>query len=309
MLATRQHGAVSRQQLLSAGIPGGTIDGAIRREFLYPAIRGTYSVGRPELSEAGIWSACVLAAGQGSVLAGRAAAKAWGFERRHQSPVQVLRGGNNVIRGTMSIKAHGHNHRAKLEVRRCGWMGSEHVTRQLGIPILHVEPLLLQLAAELDEEAFQYMFWEADRIRGLNDRRLDHCVEICGRLKGGEAFRTAVDCRLPNIEEARSLLEVLLKELSQREDIPPPIVNRNAEGHLIDFRWPNFWLAVETDGYEFHRGHGSFERDTETNNDLRAAGWTVLRFTYRMLKYRPDYVIATIIKALANAGRAGPWTE
>jgi hypothetical protein len=34
-----------------------------------------------------------------------------------------------------------------------------------------------------------------------------------------------------------------------------------------------------------------------------------LRFTYRMLKYRPDYVIATILKALANAGRAGPWAK
>jgi hypothetical protein len=308
-LANKQHGAVSRQQLLGAGIPGGTIDAAVRREFLYPAIRSAYSVGRPELSEAGIWSACVLAAGPGSALAGRAAAKAWGFEKRHQSPVNVVRAANGVLRAGMSIKAHGHNRRARLEVRRCSWLRDEHVTRELGIPILQIEPLLLQLAGELNGEAFQYMFWEADRIRGLNNRRLEACVDISRRLKGGEAFREAVDCRLPNIEETRSLLEVLLKNLSQRADVPPPIVNRDAEGHLIDFRWPDFWLAVETDGYEFHRGHGSFERDTETNNDLRAAGWTVLRFTYRMLKYRPDYVIATILKALASAGRPGPWTK
>lgn len=207
----------------------------------------------------------------------------------------------------MSIKAQGHNRRAQLEIRRCGWLRDEHVTRQLGIPILRIEPLLLQLAGDLKSETFQYMFWEADRVNGLSDRQLEQCLTLSRGLRGGEAFRQAVDSRLPDIKEVRSLLETLLKSLTQRDDIPKPIVNRDAEGHLVDFRWPGYWLIVETDGYEFHQGHGSFERDREADNDLRAAGWTILRFTYRMLKYRPDYVVATILKALANAGKRGAW--
>lgn len=185
-----------------------------------------------------------------------------------------------------------------LRTSRCRWLSDEDVTQLDGIPILHLEPLLLQLAASMGSRAFQYAFWEADRKKGLNDRRLERCLVLSHGKKGGGAFRESVDCRLPHIQEALSILEVLVLDLCRRENLPPPEVNRNQEGHLVDFRWTDRRLVVEADGYEFHRGHGSFERDAERDNDLRATGWTVLRFTYRMLKYRPEYVKETILKAL-----------
>lgn len=302
--ADRQHGVVARFQLISLGIPAETIDYALRNRSLFRVLTGVYAVGRSELSERGIWMACVLASGPGAALAGPSAAIAWGFQNRPRSPVSVVRPGNDGRRERARLKAHGHNSRVQLECSRCRWLDDEHITRLHGIPILRIEPLLLQLAGLLTEEDFRYAFWEADRKNGLDQRRLEVCVALSNRRRGGATFRESVDCRLPHIQEARSLLEVLLIELCRRENIPPPEINRSEEGHLVDFRWSDRRLIVESDGYEFHRGHGSFERDAERDNDLRSSGWTVLRFTYRMLRYRSAYVKETILKALGASGRA-----
>jgi len=156
------------------------------------------------------------------------------------------------------------------------------------------------LAGQLTGEDFEHAFWEADRVKGLDGRRLDACVALSRHMPGGSAFRQAVDCRLPDIGDARSLLEVLVMDLCRREGIPAPAVNRTEQGHLVDFRWIEQRLVVEVDGYEYHRGHGSFERDARTDNDLRATAWIVLRFTYRMVKYNPDYVRDTILKGLSG---------
>jgi len=299
-LARRQHGVVARSQLTGIGIPPTTVDSGLPSGFLFPVFTSVYSVGRPELSVHGLWMAAVLAAGPGAALAGRTAAIAWGFQNRPASPVKVVRPGHDGKKEPAKLKAEGHYSCVQLAISRCRWLDRKHVTRLLGVPILQIEPLLLQLAGEMRAEEFRYAFWEADRMKGLDDRRLARCVELSHGRRGGWMFRESVDCRMPHIQEALSLLEVLLMELGRRGEIPPPEVNRNEAGHLVDFRWPARLLAVEVDGYEFHRGHGSFERDAERNNDLRARGWTVLRFTYRMLKYRPDYVVETILKALQS---------
>lgn len=300
-LAARQHGVVARFQLLNAGIPRGTIDAGARSGFLFTAIRSVFSVGRPSVSVLGIWMACVLASGPRAAICGRTAAVAWGFRDRPESPVFVARPGSNQHRRRAELKAHGHNSRVWLQTQRCRWLREEHLTRFQGIPILRIEPLLLRLAGQLSQREFQYAFWEADRTRGLSQKRLDACFELSVGLKGGSAFREAVDCRLPQVKEALSLLEVLLIDLSRAEHLPPPVVNRNDAGHLVDFRWLEQKVAVEVDGYEFHRGRGAFERDRERDNDLRARDWIVLRFTYRMIRYRPDYVKETIANALGNA--------
>lgn len=59
-------------------------------------------------------------------------------------------------------------------------------------------------------------------------------------------------------------------------------------------------LVVEADGWAYHVTPDRFQRDRERQNRLMAAGWTVLRFTWRDLTVRPDEVIATIRATLAR---------
>ena len=50
-----------------------------------------------------------------------------------------------------------------------------------------------------------------------------------------------------------------------------------------------------------HSDAGAFQRDRRRGNDLSAAGWNVLHFTYNDLLFRPDYVVERIQRALAAA--------
>jgi very-short-patch-repair endonuclease len=57
-------------------------------------------------------------------------------------------------------------------------------------------------------------------------------------------------------------------------------------------------LAVEVDGFAYHRGSVSFEDDHARDLDLRDAGFTVLRFTGRQLGSESDRVAATVAASL-----------
>ena len=69
-----------------------------------------------------------------------------------------------------------------------------------------------------------------------------------------------------------------------------PLVNGTVEGFEVDFHWPDARLIVETDGHEHHGTRAAFERDRARDQALMAAGWTVLRFTYRQVLEEPARV-------------------
>jgi hypothetical protein len=63
-------------------------------------------------------------------------------------------------------------------------------------------------------------------------------------------------------------------------------------------------LVVELDGWAHHVTPDRFQRDRQRQNRLVSAGWTVLRFTWRDLTERPEYVVATVRAMLAASGAA-----
>ena len=62
----------------------------------------------------------------------------------------------------------------------------------------------------------------------------------------------------------------------------------------MDFLWRHAGLIVETDGYRYHRGRAAFEHDHRRQAHLVAAGYDVLRFTWRQIVDEPIEVIAAI---------------
>src|SRR3954454_14950432 len=78
-LVGRQHGVISRRQLLALGLSSRQIERRIASGRLHPTWRGVYAVGRPLLGRCGRWMAAVLACGPGAVLSHGSAAAVWGF--------------------------------------------------------------------------------------------------------------------------------------------------------------------------------------------------------------------------------------
>lgn len=76
--------------------------------------------------------------------------------------------------------------------------------------------------------------------------------------------------------------------------------------YYLDIAFQRQRLACEIDGRETHDNDEAFETDRERQNALVLAGWTVLRFTWRMLTEDPGYVIWATRAALAAADGKAP---
>src|SRR5215212_9578539 len=85
-LAGRQHGLVTRRQLLELGLSADAIKHRIAKGRLHPVWRGVYAVGRPELTRYGWLMAAVLACGPGAALSHESAAELWEIRER-RSPL------------------------------------------------------------------------------------------------------------------------------------------------------------------------------------------------------------------------------
>lgn len=69
---------------------------------------------------------------------------------------------------------------------------------------------------------------------------------------------------------------------------------------VLDFAWPAQRVAIEMDGRAHHSSDEAFERDRERQNQLHAAGWLLLRVTWRSLTADPPGTIAMIRRVLAS---------
>ena len=106
---------------------------------------------------------------------------------------------------------------------------------------------------------------------------------------------------------ARSAAERLAAQLLRQAGIGGWVANAQIrDGYGLigvgDIVFSHLKLVIEIDGRAFHVTPEQFQADRERQNRLVAAGWTVLRFTWRDLTERPAYVIGTIRAMLAELG-------
>lgn len=106
-------------------------------------------------------------------------------------------------------------------------------------------------------------------------------------------------------EFTRSDLEITFLELCLDRRIPRPVTAAIVCGYEVDFFWPNHRLVVETDGREDHGTHAAFEEDRIRDAKLTAAGYRVVRFTYRQVARSSSYVADVVRALLAQTPTAG----
>jgi predicted transcriptional regulator of viral defense system len=78
-MARRQHGVLTRRDLLALGFTTDAIKHRIATGRLHLVRRGVYAVGRSELTREGRWMAAVLASGDDTILSHGSAAALWGI--------------------------------------------------------------------------------------------------------------------------------------------------------------------------------------------------------------------------------------
>ena len=250
-----------------------------------------YALGPSRLSKAGQYLAAVMACGQDAVLSHRSAADLWGI-RPAASLLEVTV--PEVARDIADVRVH-----------RSRSLGPPDVSIVDGIPVTSVARTLLDLAAVLRPSDLIVAIDRAER-QGIFD--LTAVLEVLSRArgrKGARALRGAIAAYEHSTQ--KSALERRFKQLLERRpDIPTPTFNALVEGesaaHEVDAFWEAERLAVQVDGFEFHRTRRDRERDAASDADLELGGMRVIRFTWGDVNEHGDRTLRRV--ALAAGWRA-----
>jgi very-short-patch-repair endonuclease len=286
-LADRQEGMVSHEQLLAAGIGRGAIDLRLLRGRLHPHHRGVYSAGHTRLTpRARLWAAILACGGPlAAVISHRSAAWLWELLPAPSGPVDVI-----TLRRSASTK--------RIRVHRTRTLQAKDITQIAGLPVTAPTRTLIDLADQLTPHQLERALHRAEHLRLLDVAAIHaRLTALPGRRSRALHQALATLDRGPDI--TRSELEERFLALLDRHNLPRPHVNATVNGHEVDFYWPTHNLIVETDGAATHLTPTAFEHDRHRDAQLTAAGYRVIRITWRQLTERADEVARLLIRLLA----------
>lgn len=107
-------------------------------------------------------------------------------------------------------------------------------------------------------------------------------------------------------DRAGSEAERVLLHIIRRARIPGAHVGYPVHGYELDVAFPEAWVAVEVDGWDWHHDAQRFASDRVRQNVLTGLGWTVLRYTWHQLNGEPGWVRAEITAAVRRGLPAPP---
>ena len=245
-----------------------------------------YLVGHEALAEHARESAALLAAGERALISHISAAALWGFAppSTGEADVHVTTIGAKV-RSRPGLKAH-----------RTGTLEPCDIRRRHGLPLTAPARTLYDLAAGRYPD-LERAFAEAHAQRLVNAREIEQMLNRAGPRAGSRALRDLLSDNASGY--TRSKAERILRTLLRAANLPLARFNTRVAGYEVDAFWPEHRLIVEVDGYAYHGHRAQFERDRKKDLALTAAGYRVIRVSWRQLTNEPFALVAVLSAALS----------
>ena len=285
-MAGRQHGVITRGQLIGLGFTPKAIKHRVQKGRLHPVMRGVYAVGRRQLSREGRWMAVVLACAPAAVLSHRSAAALWGFGNEHPHHIDVS------VRRTSEARLNG------VRCHRRPSLPSKEVDQRLGIPLTQPVRTFIDLATVTGPKTLERSINEADKLdvidadslrKALDDHPGEPSIRLLRHVLDKHTFRLSDD-----------ELERLFRPLAAAAGLPTPLTKHMVNRFEVDFFWPDLGLVVETDGWRYHRTPSAQTRDALRFQVHVANGLTSIRFSHYQVKYESRHVESILTKTVAN---------
>jgi very-short-patch-repair endonuclease len=287
-IARRQAGVIRLSQLTSSGLSRHQTARMIRTRTLTPAgYRGVYRVGgAPRSPHSAAWAAVL---GANAVLSHISAALWWDLPVESDGKLHVIRRDRKRFSDLADIRVH----RTLLD--------PSAVTTRFGLEVTtKVETLLdclgwlqRRTARSLLDRSFQQSWLRSADI----ERRLD---EQPGRW-GNRALAQLLRESQPGAEaESERRAQHLLRRAGIQGWVGNLAIALAGERFRIDIAFPALKIAIEIDGWAFHRTKERRDRDNRKRNLLAKAGWTVLTFTWEDIADHPDYFLGEVCSVLAS---------
>jgi hypothetical protein len=217
--------------------------------------------------------AAVIASGPAAVLSHRSAASLWRIRFTDRAAVEVT-------------VPRWRRPRSRIEPHQAALPDDEWTIRD-SIPVTTVSRTLLDLAAVLPKHQLERAINEADFRRLGDSLSLAALIARYPRRRGVGALRAIVEARRIGEGLTRSELEDRFLAFVDDAGLPRPEVNASIEvagrWFEVDCLWRAERVIVELDGRPAHEGGAAFDADRERDRVLAAAGWQVIRVTWRHL--------------------------
>jgi very-short-patch-repair endonuclease len=283
-LAARQHGIVTRRQLLALGFGQRSIEHRVARGRLFPVSLGVYAVGWPALNQKRRWMAAVLAGGGGAALSHHSAAALWEIGKERDKIVISVRRRCELRRP--GIRFHGRPS-----------LAPDDLVLRDDIPVTSPVQTLVDIATELDPVALERAVNDADKRDLVDPEALRADLARFSGAPGVRPLRDLLDKLFFRLSD--SDLEIYFRRIVKAASLPIPLTKQRVNNFEVDFFWPDFGLVVETDGLRYHRTPSAQLRDARRDRAHVMAGMTPLRFTLYEVRYEPARVGAALIRTIA----------
>jgi hypothetical protein len=182
------------------------------------------------------------------------------------------------------------------------------VTRVGAIPVTTVARTIIDLAGVVPVDAVEESLDHALSHGYVPRVRLEWRVrELAAKGRPGmQVVRALLDARAPGAKVPDSILETRLgRILSPLRPVWGYVVVIDGRVYVLDCAFLGVLLAIEADGWASHCGRLQWESDIVRQNALVRAGWTVLRYPWRVIVDHPEEVLRDVTETIArlSAGR------
>lgn len=284
-LARRQHGYVTRRQLLELGLGRRAIQSRLRSSRLIAVYAGVYAVGHRPLLAIDRAAGAVLACGPAAVLSHGSAMTLWGVWKRWDVPFEVT--------------ASWDFRRPGIRVHRARSLLRKDARSHLGIRVTSPARTVLDMAPRLRDKPLDRA---VNELLASSFLRIDQLAELLGRSNG----HPGAGRLRPFVEDAkgmtRSELERAFLAFVERFGLPPPEMNTYLAGYEVDALFREQRVIVELDGYDWHRSRTKFESDRDRDANTLLAGFQTVRITDIRLTSTPVAEADRLWRILRDAG-------
>jgi hypothetical protein len=285
-LAQAQYGLVTRRELLRAGLSRETVQRHVRSGLLRRLHAGVYQVG--PVAPAHTRERAAMLACLGGIISRQSALalRQLAQPELENAPVQL------IVRSHCGRRPGIVAHREELR--------DDEISELHGIRVTTVARTLLDVSGILSSRELEQAVARAERA---DPKIAEHVTLLLERYRGRKGTSELRNYLNASAAYAASVLEEKTLSLIRESGLPLPLLNVRRYGRELDALWPDAGVALELDGYEYHRTRQDFERDHRRDTALAAHGIHVLRFSWEQITKQPIRSITEIAQALARAPR------
>ena len=278
-IAARQHGNITRVQLLALDLSDDQIGYRIRAGRLHRVYPGVYSVGRPPKTAHEHAMAAVLACGEDAALSHHSALALWGLAEWRWSGIHVTVPGDRRPKG--------------IKVHRVSGLTSRDLRRHDAIRMTSPARTILDCAPTLTDKQLSRAVNDGRRQLHLRPWHLADVIERFPRHRGAKELK-----RFLGVKDGptRSDWEDFFPTWCAQHDLPPPVMGAVVAGHEVDALFPEEKVIIELDSWEFHQDRSSFESDRDRDADTLAAGHLTVRMTWGRMTAREAERLREILR-------------